>query len=353
MQILFKVAQFWMPFNKISIREVNTVPSGDVQTPSSAYDYIYDDGNGIDWRTVQRTASTQSASTSASQLITDVVVGAAQSVIDIPVQATLQTTDLLRAGGAVVYNEIIRPFAGGSYLLPEMRSSVAQAYAQGTSHLKLAASSVPVANLGVFSYDTTSALMEGRVRDAARGIGGFMGGMAVGAGLQRYGSYGVQVGANGLGANLSNVRVSLVHPNLVGSGAKLTVNLGGGRPGFQSHHLIMSELAYTSPALRYLAQKGLYDVNRAQNGRSYPGNPLAAADSGLPLHRGYHGEKYRSAVAAELDGLNQLKTQGASDAALLARVARIENKLARQLETGRLWLNEADAMHRQLGRYAP
>jgi hypothetical protein len=269
------------------------------------------------------------------------------------VQPILQTFDLGRAVASIGYNEGIRPFFGGSPWLPEMRSGVAQAYAQGESHLKIAASALPIANVGVFSYDTTTALLDGRYRDAARGIGGFMGGMAVGAGLQRYGSYGIQADVRGIGANLSNVKISLVHPNLVGSGAKLTVNLGGGKPDFQSHHLIMSELAHTSPALRYLAEKGLYDVNRAQNGRSYPGNPLAAADSGLPLHSGYHGEKYRNAVRSELDGLNQLKTQGAGDAALLARVSRIENKLARQLETRRLWLNEADAMHRQIGGYTP
>lgn len=245
----------------------------------------------------------------------------------------------------------IRPFLGGSPWLPEMRSGVAQAYAQGESHLKIAASALPIANVGVFSYDTTTALLDGRYRDAARGVGGFMGGMAVGSGLQRYGSYGIQADVRGIGANLSNIKISLVHPNLVGSGAKLTVNLGGGKPGFQSHHLIMSELAHTSPALRYLAEKGLYDVNRAQNGRSYPGNPLAAADSGLPLHSGYHGKMYREAVAIELESLKKDFNKGMSDGALLARVGRIENKLANRLESGQLWLNEADALHRKLGGY--
>jgi hypothetical protein len=129
--------------------------------------------------------------------------------------------------------------------------------------------------------------------------------------------------------------------------------MGGVPSGYQAHHLVMSELASNSSALRYLADKGLYNVNRAQNGRAYPGNPLSAADTGYPLHRGYHGRPYRNAVELELNGLNSMQKAGASDAALLAKVGRIERKLATQLESGRIWLNEADAFHRKIGPYTP
>jgi hypothetical protein len=57
--------------------------------------------------------------------------------------------------------------------------------------------------VGVFSYDTTASVMNGRYQDAAHSAGGFLGGMAVGAGTQRYGAYGVQVGTSGLGSNLA------------------------------------------------------------------------------------------------------------------------------------------------------
>ena len=252
------------------------------------------------------------------QLVQDFATGASHAVVGTVVQPSLQVLDMGLAAAAVGYNELIRPVSGGQMWLPEMRSDVATSYAQGTSQAKILASTLPVVNVGVFSYDTTTALMEGRTRDAARAAGGFMGGMAVGAGMQRYGNYGVQVGASGFGANGSNVRVSLIHPNLIGSGAKLSSELGGVPSGYQAHHLVMSDLASTSPALRYLAAKGLYDVNRASNGRGYPGNPLAAADSGLPLHSGFHGYGYRTAVARELQGLDQMMINKASDAALLA-----------------------------------
>lgn len=101
-----------------------------------------------------------------------------------------------------------------------------------------------------------------------------------------------------------------------------------------------------------MAAKGLYNVNRAPNGRGYPGNPLAAADTGLPLHSGYHGPEYRGAVRTALGELDSLQGRGASDAALLAKVARIERQLAGKLEKGQLWLNEADALHRGLGNYS-
>jgi A nuclease family of the HNH/ENDO VII superfamily with conserved AHH len=287
------------------------------------------------------------------QLAQDFAAGAAHAVVGTVVQPGLQMLDMGLAATAVGYNELIRPFTGGQMWLPEMRSDVATSYAQGASQAKILASTLPVVNVGVFSYDTTTALMEGRNRDAARAAGGFMGGMAVGAGMQRYGSYGVQVGASGFGANGGNVRLSLVHPNLMGSGTKLAARMGGVEPGYQAHHLVMSDLAATSPALRYLAEKGLYDVNRAPNGRGYPGNPLSAADTGLPLHSGFHGKPYRDAVNTELRSLDAAFKSGMSDVALLAKVGRSENKLATRLESGRLWLNEADAMHRQLGNYAP
>ena len=279
--------------------------------------------------------------------------GAFHSVVGIIPEAINQTQDLFKAGLSVSYNELIRPFSGGEMWLPEMRSGIATAYAQGASQGKLIAGAIPVLNVGVFSYDTIAAVRDGRYQDAARSAGGFLGGMAVGAGVQRYGSYGVQMGTNGLGSNLANLRISLVHPNLLGNGRVLAADMGGVPAGYQAHHLIMSQLAPTSKALTYLAEKGLFDINAAPNGRAYPGNPLSAADSGLPLHSGYHGLEYRTAVANELRGLDVARASGASDAALLARVSRIQDRLATNLESGNLWLNSVDAFHRQLGKYAP
>jgi len=114
----------------------------------------------------------------------------------------------------------------------------------------------------------------------------------------------------------------------------------------------MSELASGSSALQYLAEKGLYNVNRASNGRGYPGNPLAAADTGLPLHSGYHGAEYRGAVRVALSDLDLLHKSGASDKTLMLEIGHIERQLASRLEKGQLWLNDADALHRGLGGYS-
>ncbi|MDQ0069692.1 YD repeat-containing protein [Variovorax boronicumulans] len=288
----------------------------------------------------------------AGELAKDVAVGAVHAILDTVKQPGLQVADMTLALASVGYNELIRPFTGGENWYPEMRSGIAVAHAQGTSQLKLVAGAIPIVNVGVFSYDTTTALMEGRYRDAARAAGGLLGGMVVGAGVQRYGAYGIDTKYVGPGA-LGNSTISFVHPNLIGSGKVLASEMGGVQPGYQAHHLIMSELAKTSSALRSLAAEGLYKVNRAENGRGYPGNPLAAADSGLPLHMGYHGKNYRAAVSAELAALDKIKKTGASNSELLTEVAGIEKRLARNLESGRLWLNDADAFHRQLGEYAP
>lgn len=74
-------------------------------------------------------------------------------------------------------------------------------------------------------------------------------------------------------------------------------------------------------------------------------------DESLPVHRGFHGLEYREAVILELRRLDSFKKAGASDNALLKRVEKIELSLASRLESGELWLNNADAALRNLGPF--
>jgi hypothetical protein len=73
---------------------------------------------------------------------------------------------------------------------------------------------------------------------------------------------------------------------------------------------------------------------------------------GLRLHSGYHGPEYRGAVRAALNDLDLLHKSGASDKTLLMEIGHIERQLAGKLENGQLWLNEADALHRNLGKFS-
>ena len=113
----------------------------------------------------------------------------------------------------------------------------------------------------------------------------------------------------------------------------------------------MSSLGIDSSALRYLARNGLYDISRAGNGIALSSDPLVALQDGSPLHTGMHGQEYQAAVKSYLTDLNGLKKSGASDAALLRQVGRIEQSLASRLQGGNLWLNNADAALRKVGPY--
>nr|WP_254706876.1 hemagglutinin [Ralstonia pseudosolanacearum] len=118
------------------------------------------------------------------------VVGGLKGVF---VEPVLQVRDIGAAGLSVGYNELIRG-EKDPYWYPEMKSGVAEAYANGTSQGKLLLQSNPLTGVGVLSYDGTTALMQGRYGDAAEMAGGFAAGTAVGAGVSRFGGYGLTFG---------------------------------------------------------------------------------------------------------------------------------------------------------------
>ncbi len=117
------------------------------------------------------------------------VVGGLKGVF---VEPFLQARDIGVAGLSFGYNELIRG-ENAPYWYPEMKSGVAQAYANGTSQGKLLLQSNPLTGVGVLSYDATTALMQGRYGDVAEMAGGAAAGMAVGAATQRYGGYGLSI----------------------------------------------------------------------------------------------------------------------------------------------------------------
>jgi YD repeat-containing protein len=150
------------------------------------------------------------------QLAADFAGGAVLGVVGIPGQAAANLIDLGTAALSVGYNELVRPFTGGKFWDPELISETAKAYARGTSQTKLVLGSIPILNVGVLSYDVTTALNEGRPRDAARALGGAAGGLLVGAGVQKYGQYGVHTSFSGAGSTGGNVRFSISSPKLSG-----------------------------------------------------------------------------------------------------------------------------------------
>jgi hypothetical protein len=147
---------------------------------------------------------------------------------------------------------------------------------------------------------------------------------------------------------------SMLPSGLFGNARTLTANMGlDSVEGYATHHLVMTSLARESSALRYLAENGLYDINRASNGLQLPTNDFLALADDLPLHRGFHGAAYRLAVRDQLTRLDAAYDAGLSDAQLLQRVSRIESSLSQSLTSGKLWLNGPDAALRRLGPFAP
>jgi hypothetical protein len=127
---------------------------------------------------------------------------------------------------------------------------------------------------------------------------------------------------------------------LRGDANTLRINMGLDRGrGYQDHHLIMTSEAKNSSALQYLAGEGLYDINRSSSGIRLPSDDFLALAEGSPLHRGFHGPEYRSAVSERLELLDAAyDSRRLTNEQLLQRVARMENRLADDLRNGRLWL---------------
>jgi len=193
---------------------------------------------------------------------------------------------------------------------------------------------------GTFSYSTDY----GVTLTAGDATYGFLG-VGVGNGLP--GKWGNQVGA----VEIPRVGRIDIPPGLQGSGSVLAESMGGVPEGYQAHHLVMSSLAQKSEALQYLAEQGLYDVNRASNGLGLPGNEFLALADEMPLHSGYHGAEYRAAVSEGLNRLDAALQRGASDANLLMRIDRLEQSLSSRVLNGDLWLNNRDAQLRNLGAF--
>ncbi|MFC0585848.1 DUF637 domain-containing protein, partial [Ralstonia solanacearum] len=142
------------------------------------------------------------------------VVGGLKGVF---VEPFLQVRDIGAAGLSFGYNELMRG-EKDPYWYPEMKSGVAEAYANGTSQGKLLLQSNPLTGVGVLSYDATTALAQGRYGDAAEMAGGFAAGTAVGAGVSRFGGYGLTFGDIGgprygsMASQRGSVNLRLVTP---------------------------------------------------------------------------------------------------------------------------------------------
>ncbi|WP_420998528.1 hypothetical protein ACKI2N_032105 [Cupriavidus sp. 30B13] len=147
------------------------------------------DGHGIG-------GSFQSVTVRANENAVDLATRFGEGVVntakDLFVQPVLQARDVALAAASVGYNELIRVENEPKWF-PEMKSGVAEAYANGASQTRLLLQSNPLTGVGVQSYDATGALMEGRYGDVAQMAGGAATGFAVGAVAQKYGGYGLTI----------------------------------------------------------------------------------------------------------------------------------------------------------------
>jgi Bacterial EndoU nuclease len=146
------------------------------------------------------------------------LVGAAKAVM---IEPLLQTRDLVMAGSAVVYNEVLKDKSTPMWL-PEMKSGLAEAYANGASQTRLILQSNFVTGAGVLSYDFTTAVKNGQWGDVAELTGGLAGGFALGKVVGRYGDYGIaieDIGANGFRASQRGaIGIRLVAPEVTAEG---------------------------------------------------------------------------------------------------------------------------------------
>ncbi|MEN2424435.1 LysM peptidoglycan-binding domain-containing protein [Chromobacterium vaccinii] len=154
-------------------------------------------------------ASSQSAVT-ASSLLRSVAKGGGDVLYGLTVGTALNAVDLFKAAGAVSWNEALRPAWNGisgqnaSEWYPEMHGPVAEAYSHGVSQEQLVISSIPVLNAVPLAFDAAGAVENRQWNQLAEIGGGFATGMAVGAGVSKWGGYGLRmtvddIGATGLG----------------------------------------------------------------------------------------------------------------------------------------------------------
>ncbi len=141
------------------------------------------------------------------------LLGAVKSMT---VEPLLQVRDLGLAGASVAYNELFRS-NGDAMWLPEMKSGMADAYANGASQTRLLLQSNFVTGTGVLTHDLTTSAMNSDWGSVAEQLGGVAGGFAIGKGASKYGGYGLaleDIGATGPGASqMGAVKISLVTPN--------------------------------------------------------------------------------------------------------------------------------------------
>jgi A nuclease family of the HNH/ENDO VII superfamily with conserved AHH len=320
-----------------------TVQAMDAQAATAAY-------SGIDDPAYY--SNTGSVPSGIASTIGEVAYGAASAVGSALYEPLAMASDTTRIVG-----EAMRAVATGTSMSTEleMHSALASSGLSTGEVLRDMALS-PVTAPYQFGYNATTALMS----SDAYGFGHALGEGALLFGGARVG------GANRVEVNVGSVNnagyygqrgaagpinVRVIPQGLMGNGQVLARNMGGVPSGYAAHHLIMTSLAKESPALNYLAKKGLYDVNRSPNGMALPMTESLAAESGLPLHNGGHGPRYTDAVRGYINDLNSAYKAGANDGSLLNQVARMERALQRRLLNGDLWLNKPDAMLRGLSGY--
>jgi hypothetical protein len=179
------------------------------------------------------------------------MLGAFESVTIEPIR---QVGDLGKAGASVFYNELLRK-PGVPYWFPELRSNTATAYADGASQTRLLLGSIPLINAGVALSDARDAWIQGRYGDVAEIAGGMTGGLAIGAGVGKYGGYGLaleDIGATGLRkSQAGSVGLKLVIPEADTEGPFSPIVVGGGLAAHEAAggHLLLKHVGQTEPQL--------------------------------------------------------------------------------------------------------
>lgn len=110
-------------------------------------------------------------------------------------------------------------------------------------------------------------------------------------------------------------------------------------PYYAGHHLIAEQLQ-DHPAIKEATRRGIYNINRNENGVALPTRPNDSLQSGKPLHSGNHLSLYYNLAKTRLDKIRN--PASLSDAELLAKIGKVEGQMKADLENDKTRLQSTD-----------
>jgi hypothetical protein len=118
--------------------------------------------------------------------------GVGSAVKGLTLEPLLQLEDLGLAGASWTYNELLRG-SDDPLWLPDMKSGMADAYANGASVSRMLLQATAATAPAVAAFDMATAAMNQDWGGVAEGAGGLFGGLVIGKGVSKYGGYGLSI----------------------------------------------------------------------------------------------------------------------------------------------------------------